>query len=83
MITICSFSMLSFIFWFYFLKFKRVLKLSGSFFLQLHHCRISDQKGNMSAWFNLFAELDPLQNPDALGKKTEEGNKEKPEGGAC
>nr|CAB3255181.1 islet cell autoantigen 1-like [Phallusia mammillata] len=43
-----------------------------------------DQKGNMSAWFNLFAELDPLQNPDALGQKKDETNdKQKPEGGAC
>jgi len=37
--------------------------------------------GNMSAWFNLFAELDPLQNPDALGKKKDGGKKV--EGGAC
>ena len=23
---------------------------------------------NMAAWFNLFADLDPLSNPDAIGK---------------
>ena len=27
-----------------------------------------DQKAEMSAWFNLFAELDPLSNPDAIGR---------------
>ncbi|XP_014667191.1 PREDICTED: islet cell autoantigen 1-like isoform X2 [Priapulus caudatus] len=26
-----------------------------------------DQKADMSAWFNLFADLDPLSNPDAVG----------------
>ncbi|XP_078489723.1 islet cell autoantigen 1-like isoform X1 [Ciona intestinalis] len=41
-----------------------------------------DNKGNMSAWYNLFAELDPLQNPDALGKKKESG-REKETGGSC
>ncbi|KAL5005797.1 hypothetical protein ScPMuIL_016955 [Solemya velum] len=30
------------------------------------------QKQDMSAWFNLFADLDPLSNPDAIGKTTEE-----------
>lgn len=39
-------------------------------------------KGSMAAWYNLFAELDPLQNPDALGKK-DKGETGKPEGGAC
>uniref|UniRef100_H2ZC35 AH domain-containing protein n=1 Tax=Ciona savignyi TaxID=51511 RepID=H2ZC35_CIOSA len=34
------------------------------------------KKGKMSAWYNLFAELDPLQNPDALGKK-KDAEKEK------
>ncbi|KAL3854409.1 hypothetical protein ACJMK2_013679 [Sinanodonta woodiana] len=29
-------------------------------------------KKDMSAWFNLFADLDPLANPDAIGKKSEE-----------
>ncbi|KAK3593496.1 hypothetical protein CHS0354_037019 [Potamilus streckersoni] len=31
-------------------------------------------KKDMSAWFNLFADLDPLANPDAIGKKSEEMN---------
>ncbi|XP_070569601.1 islet cell autoantigen 1-like isoform X14 [Ptychodera flava] len=30
------------------------------------------QKADMSAWFNLFADLDPLANPDAIGQ--EEGD---------
>lgn len=30
------------------------------------------QKTDMSAWFNLFADLDPLANPDAIGKKADE-----------
>ncbi|XP_076822681.1 islet cell autoantigen 1-like isoform X2 [Clavelina lepadiformis] len=42
--------------------------------------RKADGKGGMSAWYNLFAELDPLQNPDALGKKKDEKSKD---GGAC
>ena len=29
---------------------------------------IQGQKQDMSAWFNLFADLDPLSNPDAIGK---------------
>ncbi|CAN7982400.1 unnamed protein product, partial [Ixodes hexagonus] len=29
-------------------------------------------KKDMSAWFNLFADLDPLANPDAIGKKPAE-----------
>lgn len=29
-------------------------------------------KKDMSAWFNLFADLDPLANPDAIGKKPTE-----------
>ena len=40
----------------------------------------SDMKGHKSDWFNLFAELDPLQNPDSLGKK-KDGDKK--DGGAC
>lgn len=35
-------------------------------------------KPDMTAWFNLFADLDPLQNPDEVGKEdgveTEERN---------
>ena len=27
------------------------------------------QKSDMSAWFNLFADLDPLADPDAVGRK--------------
>uniref|UniRef100_T1J9I6 Protein kinase domain-containing protein n=1 Tax=Strigamia maritima TaxID=126957 RepID=T1J9I6_STRMM len=29
-----------------------------------------NQGKDMSAWFNLFADLDPLSNPDAIGKST-------------
>jgi hypothetical protein len=31
-----------------------------------------DQKAEMSAWFNLFAELDPLSNPDAIGRNNDD-----------
>ena len=30
---------------------------------------------DMSQWFNLFADLDPLSNPDAIGKTTKEEDK--------
>ncbi|ELU17970.1 hypothetical protein CAPTEDRAFT_220865 [Capitella teleta] len=30
------------------------------------------EKSDMSAWFNLFADLDPLSNPDAVGKTQEQ-----------
>lgn len=30
------------------------------------------QKGDMSAWFSLFADLDPLANPDAIGRNPDE-----------
>ncbi len=33
------------------------------------------QKADMSKWFNLFADLDPLSNPDAIGKTTKEEDK--------
>jgi hypothetical protein len=33
---------------------------------------LQGQKTDMSAWFNLFADLDPLSNPDAIGKETED-----------
>ncbi len=33
---------------------------------------MSSKKGDMSSWFNLFADLDPLANPDAVGKKSNE-----------
>jgi hypothetical protein len=32
----------------------------------------ADQKAEMSAWFNLFAELDPLSNPDAIGRNKDD-----------
>ena len=32
-------------------------------------------KQDMSQWFNLFADLDPLSNPDAIGKTTKEEDK--------
>ncbi|XP_041374497.1 islet cell autoantigen 1-like [Gigantopelta aegis] len=31
------------------------------------------QKGDMSAWFNLFADLDPLSDPDAIGREEKPG----------
>ncbi|XP_067125563.1 islet cell autoantigen 1 [Centruroides vittatus] len=31
-------------------------------------------KKDISAWFNLFADLDPLSNPDAIGKKKDDGD---------
>ncbi len=40
-----------------------------------------DKKGasaassDMSQWFSLFADLDPLSNPDAIGKTTKEEDK--------
>ncbi|KAK2888965.1 hypothetical protein Q8A67_014340 [Cirrhinus molitorella] len=39
------------------------------------HSSTSAPKGNsrdMSAWFNLFADLDPLSNPDAIGRSDQE-----------
>ncbi|OWF35849.1 islet cell autoantigen 1-like isoform X2 [Mizuhopecten yessoensis] len=30
------------------------------------------EKKDMSAWFNLFADLDPLSNPDAIGKSADD-----------
>ena len=32
-------------------------------------------KADMSQWFSLFADLDPLANPDAIGKTTKEEDK--------
>lgn len=32
------------------------------------------QRKDMSAWFQLFSELDPLANPDAIAKKIDGGN---------
>ncbi|XP_064466000.1 islet cell autoantigen 1-like isoform X2 [Ornithodoros turicata] len=34
--------------------------------------RKTQDKKDMSAWFSLFADLDPLANPDAIGKKSTE-----------
>ena len=37
-----------------------------------------------SAWYDLFAELDPLQNPDALGKvKDSDKARRATDGGSC
>ena len=33
---------------------------------------LQGQKADMSAWFNLFADLDPLADPDAIGKQMED-----------
>ncbi|CAM9693819.1 unnamed protein product [Lampetra planeri] len=42
----------------------------------LHPAAVVDGAGkpgkDMSAWFNLFADLDPLQNPDAIGRTSED-----------
>jgi Islet cell autoantigen ICA69, C-terminal domain len=32
------------------------------------------QKRNLSEWFSLFADLDPLSNPDAIGISTKESD---------
>ena len=37
---------------------------------------LQGQKQDMSAWFNLFADLDPLSNPDAIGRN--EGDMDAP-----
>ena len=31
-----------------------------------------NDSAEISQWFNLFADLDPLSNPDAIGKSTKE-----------
>ena len=33
---------------------------------------LQNQKADMSAWFNLFADLDPLANPDAIGRNKDD-----------
>ena len=33
---------------------------------------LNNKKQDMSQWFSLFADLDPLSNPDAIGKSTNE-----------
>lgn len=35
-----------------------------------------DKKADLSAWFNLFSDLDPLANPDAVGKEKEDKQQE-------
>ena len=35
---------------------------------------LDSHKKNMSEWFSLFADLDPLANPDAIGKSTRESD---------
>ena len=48
----------------------------------LNQAQISGATGNeknssnkdMSQWFSLFADLDPLANPDAIGKSTKESD---------
>ena len=37
--------------------------------------RKKSKSKDMSQWFNLFADLDPLANPDAIGKTTKEEDK--------
>ncbi|CAH1249812.1 ICA1 [Branchiostoma lanceolatum] len=52
---------------------------------QLNQQQPQEQKGkpgkgagkDMSAWFNLFADLDPLANPDAIGRKEGENQEER------
>ena len=34
----------------------------------------SQKKRNLSEWFSLFADLDPLANPDAIGISTKESD---------
>lgn len=37
--------------------------------------KVAGGSSEMSQWFNLFADLDPLSNPDAIGKTTKEEDK--------
>ena len=39
---------------------------------QLSKVQQEKSKKDMSQWFSLFADLDPLANPDAIGKSTKE-----------
>lgn len=41
---------------------------------------VLESSANKSSWYDLFAELDPLQNPDQLDMKNEDENKDN---GAC
>ena len=58
--------------------FVMKMKFCNDCFIIYYGCfqfwSIKDQKAEMSAWFNLFAELDPLANPDAIGRKKEDLN---------
>lgn len=36
--------------------------------LLTHFTETAETSKDLSAWFNLFADLDPLSNPDAVGK---------------
>ena len=36
--------------------------------LLTHFTETAGTSNDLSAWFNLFADLDPLSNPDAVGK---------------
>ena len=42
---------------------------------ELDQAKKDSKKQDMSQWFNLFADLDPLSNPDAIGKTTREEDK--------
>ena len=44
------------------------------FFFFIFSFLLAPNSGNqdMSAWFNLFADLDPLSNPDAIGHSDDE-----------
>ncbi|XP_071149188.1 islet cell autoantigen 1-like isoform X1 [Mytilus edulis] len=48
-------------------------KMTAGQNLQQPKAKSQKKKGqDMSAWFNLFADLDPLSNPDAIGKTEED-----------
>lgn len=54
--------------------------ICSSFTSSLYHLKIFfciEGDNSKSAWYNIFAELDPLQNPDDLGGKNEASKKEK------
>ena len=46
--------------------------LSSEKALPLQKEDLNNKKQDMSQWFSLFADLDPLSNPDAIGKSTNE-----------
>ena len=51
---------------------KTWLNFCLSLFNVYRNIDILFQGQDMSAWFNLFADLDPLSNPDAIGKTEED-----------